>query len=417
MSLRERVVRLLQAPPAQAPKTYPGKTLGSAPKYLNIKRDSKLDEYRNIYDQGGPISTAIDCYPLMMLSNGWRIEGERAKEAEQFLDDIAFEDFAWKVIVDALVVKVGYAEIRPGLDKAEYPIAAVDHRYPETFEEVKDDFGKILGYKQRIGSEFATKREVDVKVEDMFKLDLGLPLIARAYDDIMRDAKIADGTAKSIERHGFPRYLITVGQPGETVPKAIIDSIGAQFENLKPQMEMATPSDVKIENIDNTGVANAKLYGDWSTMRVCTALDVPEEFLGLGRGSTEATANVKLQAWYDKVGTLQRRFARQFNSQILERWAGERPKGAPTAAKLVFNDVSPTDESLIADLILKLTQASGSLDPFQITTPEWCRKRLGISEEEFQQWADAQAKEDVEQAKFVPPPVQPPVKEPPAEAQ
>lgn len=405
MTVRERITRLFQAPPAAKPKTYPGKTLGTKPTYLNDKRDTKLIEYRNIYDQGGPVSEAIDNYPLMMISNGYRVEGERAKEAEQFLDDIDFEGVAWKLIVDALVVKVGLAEIQPGRDRDKYPIAKIDHRYPETFEEVRDDYGALLGYKQRIGQEYGAKKVVDVRPEDMFRLDLDLPLVARAYDDIMRDAKISAGTANSIERHGFPRYHITVGQSGETVTQSLINEIAKQFENLKPQHEMATPADVRIENIDNQGVANAKLYGDWSTMRLCTALGIPEELLGLGRGSTEATAKVKLQAWYDKISTLQKRFARQFNAQVLDRWAGPRPEGAPPAAKLIFNDVSPVDETMMADLILKLTQASGSLDQFQIVTPEWCRTRLGISEEDFQKWADAQTKIDEEQAKLNPPPV------------
>jgi len=398
MTLRERIIRLLQGPPAAKPKTYPGKTLGTKLNYFQ-KRDVKLEEYRRIYDQGGPVSEGIDCYPLMVLTNGYRIEGERQEEAEQFLDDIDFENIAWKLIVDSLVVKIGLAEIQPGLDRVKYPIAKLDHRYPETFEEVKDDYGMLLGYKQTIGQDTGTKRTVDVRPEDIFRVDLGLPLIARAYDDIKRDATIVAGTAKSIERHGFPRYHITVGPSGETVSQTDIDAIAKAFEDLKPQHEMATPADVKIENIDDQGVQNTKLYGDWAMQRMCSALGVPEEMLGLGRGSTEATANVRLQAFYDKIGTLQARFARQFNTQILDRWAGK-----PGVVWLVFNDVSPIDESMIADLIQKLTQASGPLDPFQIVNPEWCRKRLGISEEEFQKWQDEQAKMDEGQAKLMPPP-------------
>ena len=59
-----------------------------------------------------------------------------------------------------------------------------------------------------------------------------------------------------------------MGQSGETITQTIIEDIGKQFENLKPQHEMATPADVKIENIDNQGVQNTKLYNEWSTQRV-----------------------------------------------------------------------------------------------------------------------------------------------------
>ena len=399
MTIRERLIRMFQAPPAAKPKTYPGKTLGTKMQYFQ-KRDPKQVEYRRIYEQGGPISEAIDCYPLMMFTNGYRIEGNRQKEAEQLLDDIDFENIGWKLIVDALVVKVGLAEIQPGLDRIKFPIAKLDHRYPETFEEIKDDYGTLLGYKQTIGQEYGVKKTVDIKPGDIFRLDLGLPLIERAYDDIMRDTAIVTGTAKSIERHGFPRYHITIGQSGETIAQTDIDAIATQFEKLKPQHEMATPFDVKIENIDNQGVQNTKIYGDWAIQRLTSALGVPEEMLGLGRGVL--TGEIRVQAFYDKIGTLQKRFARQWNTQIFDRWA-LASGGKSGDAKLIFNDVSPIDEAQTADMIQKLTVASGNLDPFQIVTPEWCRTRLGISEEEFQKYMGEQAKIDEEQAKLMPP--------------
>lgn len=400
MTLRERVTRLFQAPPAAKPKTFPGKTLGTNVNYFS-KRDPKQAEYRRIYEQGGPVSEGVDSYPLMIFTNGYRIEGDRVKEAEQLLDDLDFENIGWKLIVDSLVVKVGLAEIQPGLDRTKFPIAKLDHRYPETFEEVRDDYGTLLGYKQTIGQEYGIKKTVDVRPEDIIRIDLGLPLIERAYDDIIRDAKIVTGTAKAIERHGFPRYHITVGQTGETIAQTDIDAIATQFENLKPQHEMATCADVKIENIDDQGVQNTKLYGEWSMQRVTSALGVPEEMIGLGRGVL--TGEIRSEWFYDKISTLQKRFARQWNTQIFDKWAVETG-GKAGATKLVFNDVSPIDESKTADLIQKLLT---SVDQWQIVTPEWCRKRLGISEEEFQKWADDQDKIDAEQAKLFPPPPNP----------
>ena len=393
MTFRERVIRIFQAPPAAKPKTYPGKTLGTTPNYFQ-KRDPKQAEYRRIYEQGGPVSEAVDSYPLMMFTNGYRIEGDRVKEAEQLLDDLDFENIGWKLIVDALVVKIGYAEIQPGLDRTKFPIAKLDHRYPETFEEVKDDYGTLLGYKQTIGQEYGVKKTVDIKPEDIFRLDLGLPLIERAFDDIIRDAKIAEGTAKSIERHGFPRFHITMGQPGESVTQTDIDAVAKAFDSLKPQHEMATCADVKIENIDSQGVQNAKLYNEWATQRMAAALGVPEEMLGLGRGVL--TGEVRAEAFYAKIGTLQKRFARQWNTQIFDRWS-VATGGKAGDAWLVFNDVSATDESKTADLIQKLM--TGPIDPWQIVTPEWCRARLDISEEDFRTWSDAQGKIDAEQAK------------------
>jgi len=408
MTIRGRVARWLEPPAAAKPQTYPGKVLGTTPKYLDTKRDTKLEAYRNVYDQGGLVSEAVDCYPLMMLSNGYRVEGPRQKDAEQFLDDIDFESIAWKLIVDSLVVKVGLAEMVPGLEPTKYPIAKLDIRCPETFEDVRDDYGTLLGYKQTIGSAYGTKRAVDVKPEAIFRVDLGLPLISRAYDDIMRDAKIAAGTAKSIERHGFPRHHISVGLPGEPIADAVIEKIAKQFEDLKPEHEMTTVAGVTISNIDTQGVQNAKLYNDWSVQRVCAAMGVPEELLGLGRGVL--TGELRFEGFYNKIGTLQKRFARQFNVQVLDKWAGK-----PDQAWLVFNDVSPSDEGRTADLVQKLM--TGPIDPWQIVTPEWCRKRLDISEEEYQKWADEQTRVDEEDAKLDPPPPNPFVSQTPPQGE
>jgi hypothetical protein len=390
MTIRDWMLKRLAAPPAEKPMTYPGKTGGIAPSYFG-KREGMLPKYRTIYEQGGPVSEGVDCYPLMMFSNGYRIEGPRKEGAEELMDDLDFETVGWKLVVDALVVKLGLAEIQAGLEPKKYPIAKLEHRYPETFDEVKDDYGTLLGYKQS-ASKFL--RPIDVPPEKMFRLDLGLPLIERAYDDIQRDVMVASGTAKSIERHGFPRHHITVGQSGAMTQQTDIDSIAKMFEDLKPQHEMATCADVPITNIDSQGVQNAKLYNEWATQRMAAALGVPEEMLGLGRGVL--TGEVRAEAFYAKIGTLQKRFARQWNTQIFDRWA-IATGGKAGDAWLVFNDVSATDESKAADLIQKLM--TGPIDPWQIVTPEWCRARLDIDEADYQKWYDAQGKIDAEQAR------------------
>ena len=142
-TIRERIIRALQPPPAAQPKTYPGKVLGSKVQYLG-KRDPKQAEYRSIYTQGGLVCEGVDCYPLLMFSNGYRIEGPRRRTAEQFLDDLDFENDR----VEAhrgFVGREGGArgDACPGSTATKYPIAKLDHRYPETFEEVRDDYGNL----------------------------------------------------------------------------------------------------------------------------------------------------------------------------------------------------------------------------------------------------------------------------------
>ena len=133
---------MLEPPPAKKPRSYPGKVMGTSVKYFE-KRDPRLLEYRTMYEQGGPVSEGIDCHPLMMFTAGYRIEGTRQKEAEALMDDLDFETVGWKTAVDALVMGVGLAEKMEGVDATKYPIAQLDHRYPETFKEIRDDYGRF----------------------------------------------------------------------------------------------------------------------------------------------------------------------------------------------------------------------------------------------------------------------------------
>jgi hypothetical protein len=195
-----------------------------------------------------------------------------------------------------------------------------------------------------------------------------------AWDDIERDTRTIDGIAASIERHGFPKYHIKVGQPGETVGSDTISKIGKQFENLKPNMEMTTVADVAINNIDQGGVSQANQYNMVTVQRVTSAMGVPEEILGLGRGSTEATANVRLQAFYDSISALQQALSRAYNQQVIDEKTGR-----PGAVRLVFNDVSPIDDKMNMEVALMMVQANG-IDPEYFFTRQEIRNKAGFTE-------------------------------------
>ncbi len=335
------------------PKTFDSTISGTKHSYFDPKKKD-LARNRRIYEQGGLVSEAVDCHPLFMFSNGYRFDGPEdvVKTVQQWHDELDFEMVAWKLIADALVVEKGIAEIAPSRENPPRPVRYLYHRPGEQFDDVRDDSARLIGYKQAamIGGQ---RKVVDVKPDDIFRLDLGLPLISRCKDDIIRDTEVAESTAKSIKRHGFPRYHIKVGVTGETIPDTVIRTMANEFEELEADHEWVTPKDVEIANIDSSGVVNTKLYGDWAIQRLCAALGTPEEMLGLGRGSTEATANVRLQAWYDRIATLQRRFASQWNDQIVDRMTGTEG-----VVKLVFNDPSPTDDLARAQVVATLLQAS-----------------------------------------------------------
>lgn len=397
--------RLLAKPtPEPKPKTYAKASGTKKDVFSKRERDVKLlDRLETFYAQGGPVAEAVDAYPLCILSPGFRLEGPEGAVArvQKVYDRVDIESILWQLIVESLKIGDGIAEICMGRGASAQEITGIFPRASKDFDIEHDDRGIITGYKQVVARNLFTTESVELSTDDVIHLALlpvagsvyGLSLLQRAFDDIERDTSIAEATKEAIIRHGFRRFHVKVGKEGETVPQGDVDAISDEFKKLSDgaKTEITTQHDVDIIGLDQ-GALPANEYFVWTTDRLCTALGVPEEILGLGRGSTEATANVRRKAWNDKIGTFQKRVARCINLQL-----NDRITRTPGVVKLIFNDVDPEDESKVADLLAKLT--SNAADPFMLVSPQWCRERLGIDEEDYQKDQDVldeQAAQDAE---------------------
>jgi hypothetical protein len=396
--------RLLATPtPEPKPKTYAKASGTKKDVFSKRERDVKLlDRLETFYNQGGPVAEAVDAYPLCILSPGFRLEGPEGDVArvQEVYDRVDIESVLWQLIVESLKIGDGIAEITMGKGGAAQEITGIFPRASKDFDIEHDDRGIITGYKQVVARNMFTTESVELSKEDVIHMALlpvagsvyGLSLLQRAYDDIERDTSIAEATKEAIIRHGFRRFHVRVGAEKETVPQGDIDAVSDEFKKLSDgnKTEITTQHDVEILPLDQ-GALPANEYFVWTTDRLCTALGVPEEILGLGRGSTEATANVRRKAWNDKIGTFQKRVARCINFQLNDRITRK-----PGTVKLIFNDVDPEDESQIADLLAKLT--SNSVDPFMIVSPQWCRERLGVEEDDYQEDIDTYDEQEAEDA-------------------
>ena len=367
--------------------------------FWNLKGDSRdydhLIKLGKIYRRGGPVSEAIRTHANLVFSNGFRVEGddeELNQEVEEALDRMGFELTGPQAVIDALVYGDAFHEIGYGQgSKAEVPVMLFP-RNPESFRIEADDYGQISGYAQVIKRDLLNQEEIPLDVKRIFHLSLenlggsvyGLSLIDSAYNDIVWDAQICEATAQAIKRHGFPRFHVKVGMEGEDVDETTMRKIDSQFKNLNSKQEFVTSHDIEISNIDQLGQTNAKLYGEWSTMRLCTALGIPEELLGLGRGSTEATANVKLRAFYDKISTIQKKVARAFTNQVIDNITR-----VPGKCRLVFNEVNPEDEAKLAEWIAKVMGAT-PIDPFAVLPRKFIQDKFGVVETEWDEddWVD-----------------------------
>ena len=315
------------------------------------------------------VSEALDSYPLYVMSNGWKIQGENQTlnvQVEEWLNTFDFDNCIRRLIVDSMVNEFAFQEIIPTRGGGLHSIKPCPSW---TFEIEKDEYGRALSFVQyKDDAMFSKNQKIDPNRLIVFDW---VWLMHRAFDDITRDTKAIDGISEAILRHGFPKMHIQVGAEGEHVGENVISAIGQKFRSLKPGMDFTTVRGVDIKNVDQGGVQNAAMYNDVMVQRVCSAMGVPEEILGLGRGSTEATANVRLQAFYDKISTLQKAVSRAYN-RVIDMYTGR-----PGECKLVFNDVSPVDENMKMDFIQKAAMMN-PIDPEFLMSRTEMRDYMGF---------------------------------------
>ena len=369
---------------AASPKTWiSGGGSSKEAFFTERKRNlTQLERYRIIYDQGGIVTEAIYSYPFHVLKNGYRLEGPDAecKVVQDWLDATDFEGVVWDAITDALVFGDAFQEIVPNKDGTP---AYIVPRLASEFSMQYDNHGHLAGYSQKTASR-GNDKSIPLKPSQILHLQFwrtpgsmyGHSLIHRAYDDIMRDTRIIEATAEAIKRHGFKKQHIRVGRDGDTrdVPQATLDAISDKFKTLDDQSDFTTTRNIELVPIDGDGLAKVDTYNNISIMRLSSALGVPEEVLGLRRGSTDATAVKRISVFYDKIAALQTRIARRYNLDIIYQLTSR-----PGVVKLVWNSPDVQDEKTKAEWIATIMNASE--DPFAVLPQAWIRKEFAIEAE------------------------------------
>lgn len=347
------------------------------------KRDPELlKKYKNIMEQGGLVSTGLELYPLFILANGYKCVGDKNGEIQEWLDSINFTSILWQGITDAIWAGDAFQE-NVGTRGNGGDIITLAPRDPIDFNIDFSEQGVVESYTQikDANTGAGTKLKKDMITHLVLIPQSGTPygisMVKRAYDDIMRDVKVAAASSEAIYRHGFKKYHIQVGTTGEIIDESVMTEISNKFQDIETKNEWVTCRDVDITNVDENGLEQIDKYNDISLSRVCAAIGIPEELLGLRKGSTDATAVSRIKAFYKKIQTFQKFIAQCYNTNVIDRKTGK-----PGSVKVVFNDPDPSDESIKANWISEIMKASPA-DPFTVLPVKWIQAEFNIDSGEW----------------------------------
>lgn len=364
--------------PTAKPKTFIASG-GKQKDFFGEKKRTREEmlKFKAIYEQGGLVSTALDLYPLFVLANGYRLEGDKSGEYKQWLDSINFDSIVWQGVSDAINYGDGFQE-NVGTKGNGEDVVDIVPRSPIDFEIEYDERGIIKNYTQI--KDANTGAGIKLKPEQITHIVLlpqsdslyGMSMIKRAYDDIIRDTRTAEASAEAITRHGFKKYHIKIGQEGEIIDQAVIDKVSKAFETIAVKNEYTTSADVDIKELDEGGLEKIEDYNNISLMRVAASIGIPEELIGIRRGSTDNTAVARQASFFKKIQTYQRIVAQCYNVNVLDRKTGTSGQ-----VKLIFNDVDPSDEKMVSDYIKNIVGLTPE-DPFMILSKEYILNKLGV---------------------------------------
>jgi hypothetical protein len=357
------------------------KSIRNLPSYWNetIRTSANMKIWRIIYEQGGIYAQAVDLYWLYMLTQCTFV-GENEKQIkfiEDFFNAVNMSAVLREMIIDARVFGDGFAELLFGQGRLALIPVGIKSVPSDSMWIDLDGYGRLLGYTQKfnedgVGVPINPSTIVHLQLDHMAGGTYGQSVIKRAYDEIMADTKTRESTSAGIERHGFPKFKVMVDTVKKAISAAEKTAIDETFKDVAANNEFILYGPIDIQTIDTGGAPNVKEYNDTMVSRVCAAMGVPEELLGLRQGSTDATAVSRIDAFYKQVETYQCVLEDLINKQIIDRIIG-----IPGAVRVEFADVSPKDEAQIATMIKTVT-SSTPMDPWSVVSPQWCQQRLGI---------------------------------------
>ncbi len=334
----------------------------------------KKNEYWNCYLRGGPAATGIDIKVQAMFTNGWKLVGDNPNlvdQVEDRLDEIDWEINAKMAARDGYVMYWGIHEVATTQDGGWRLVT----RSSKDFTREDDIFGNPEKYVQKIAGKpgmLVPLKVIELPVDKAITITpiptadgTGVSLFERAARQIDWHDMIAQASADSIWRHGYPKWNISLQDAnGGQVPADIIASMEGVTTDLNPKSEFIMNALSKIVEVDRGALTQVQDYGMWALQELAASLGIPESFFGLGQRSQQASSETALMAFYDAIATDQFTVASQYQDQLIDDRILPELGAKAGDVTLVFNNPNPSND-------LKKAQSLQAIIGINPMNPEW----------------------------------------------
>jgi len=351
-----------------------------------------LVKYEKMYIKDGIIFSTINTITRAVTSVQWDLSGEDPEavaKVEDFINNIDFDSLLFDIVRYALIYGDVFIEKVHNMSDQFVDLNIVD---PKTIEILCNDEGKETGYIQKVYNEsiyFEPDEMYHFKIFSIPSTPYGISMIGANYDTILRKIKVDESVVSAILHHGFPKYHIKVGSIDNDIiaSEEDIEKIAYNFQDMNHKTEFVTNDYVNIDTLDTKGIEQIEDYTDYFMSQLIAGFGVPEEALGLGKGSTEASGKVRQRLFERMIKSIQTK-VESFMSIVFMDISENK-------VSLVFRDISPTDEAEAIKWVSPLLNTSEGT--FGILTKEEIRRVFNlpeISDDDEEEIEKAETKND-----------------------
>ena len=321
------------------------------------RTEKRLKTFWDYYQGEGIIfaSISITAWNTVMVGYHLISDDPKAKEiVQKAFDATDIDGTILDNVIYALVFGDSFVEKIKGKTEGKetinyYDLHTVD---PITMIANTDEYGRITGYQQKIGgkvlpSKLKPEQIIHFKFFPKPSTPYGVSLLEPSIDTIDRKITTDESLANAIQRHGTTKYVVQVGNDEEIPPESVFTAIKTKLEDIDSQNEFIIPKLVDIKTIDEKGIQGVKEYSDYFMVQLIVGLLCPEEALGQGKGSTEATSKVKEIMYERFIKSIQHKIAINLKKELIDSILEENGM-EPGLVKMRFNSVTDSDEAVKA---------------------------------------------------------------------